>query len=413
MAIIISQASPAQGKALALVPRFSSFLSLLGSLYIVYDVLRMPRAKHKVYHRLMLGMSLFDCIASTAWFVGTWAIPSDVLPVYGAHGNQATCTLEGFLIQLSISTAIYNGCLACYYFLVIRLSWSDRQLKKSRVEYLFHAVAITFGFGTATAAAAMNLFNPFGWNCWLSAVPFGCRESWLHGGESTCGRGDNATLYQWLFYFIPLWAIIFLVTILMSLIVYYFVQQERSNAQWDFSINNSNSSPHLTLSTVSLSTSLAKSTSIRRPRASMRSSQRARETTWQAICYVGSFLLTWTFPTILIIHELMVDQIYYHWVLLMALFMPAQGFFNFLVYLRPRHLKAKAERRRQRKRELALPQQEQEAAARCPSPRKAASFRLSVDRTGNITSPPPQLLADEAAETTESTVLETDLKVDP
>lgn len=71
---------------------------------------------------------------------------------------------------------------------------------------------------------------------------------------------------------------------------------------------------------------------------------------WQAIYYVGSFLLAWIFPTVLRIHELTAPEVYYHWVLLSALFVPTQGLWDFLVYMRPRYLKVvrKREQRRQR-----------------------------------------------------------------
>jgi hypothetical protein len=54
-----------------------------------------------------------------------------------------------------------------------------------------------------------------------------------------------------------------------------------------------------------------------------------RETMRQAAYYVGAFFLTWTFPTILRIQELLEDEVYYHWVLLSAMFVPSQGIWNF------------------------------------------------------------------------------------
>ena len=44
----------------------------------------------------------------------------------------------------------------------------------------------------------------------ITAHPLGCKESWkLSEGEvTTCERGDNGSLYQWAFYFVPLWFVI-------------------------------------------------------------------------------------------------------------------------------------------------------------------------------------------------------------
>lgn len=323
MAVLISQASLPQQKALAIVPKCSSLLSLLGSFYIVYDVLRMRRPK--AYHRLMLGMSIFDCMASSAWFFTTWPIPPEVFPAWGAMGTQATCTMQGYFAQLSISAVIYNGCLSAYYLLVIYWGWSDDRLRSSRMEYLFHFLSISFGLVTASCAAAMGLLNPIGWDCWISSVPFGCQESWSHNGETTCIRGDNANLWQWIFFYIPLWMIILFVGVAMALIVTIFRQQEKAIARWDHP------------------SSLAGMCSTDRRRQS-HLAKMAKDTLWQAVYYVGCFLLTWICPTILRIHELLVDEVYYHWVLLSAMFVPSQGMWTFLVYVRPRYQKICADR---------------------------------------------------------------------
>lgn len=409
MGLLISETSWGHGVALAVAPKIPASLSLLGSLYIVYDILKMPRPKRRVYHRLLLGMSLFDCLASIAWFLGTWTLPAESIPIYGANGSNATCATQGFFVQLSISTVLYNGCLAVYYFLVIRLGWTDDRIKKSKVEYAFHALPTLFGLGTATAALSMGLFNPLGWECWISGVPINCEESWRHDGKTTCIRGDNAKSWQWIFHLGPLWCTIVLVATLMSLIVGYVVRQEKSNARWDFQSNSDSSSPHLqTPSSTALKSSMV-TASLQTFR--VRSSQRVRETTWQAVCYVGSFLLTWTFPTILIINEVSGSGIWYHWLFLAALTNPSQGFFNFLTYVRPRIQRARAQRRQQRKRRLDMAQRQLVLATRsdarsnadgsCKSHPSSGGASFSLAPVGQ-----PVLLEDHDEEITESTTME-------
>jgi hypothetical protein len=223
----IREASLPQRKAMAMVPKCTSALSLLGSTYIIYDVLRMPPNERRVYDLLLLGMSCFDLLSTGGWFFSTWPIPPEVFPAYGAMGTQQTCTAQGFFTQLTLATVLYNGSLAAYYFMVIFWGWSDTRLEHSKVEYLFHAIAITAGLGTSSAGVAMEMFNPMGWDCWLSSVPLNCQQSWLNNGETTCIRGDNANLWQWVFFFIPMWAVVLFTGTTMAMIVRKFQQQEQ------------------------------------------------------------------------------------------------------------------------------------------------------------------------------------------
>jgi len=61
----------AQQKAVAIAPKFTAFASILGSSTAAFLVWK--RAPNKTtYHRLVLGMSIVDLIASVAWFFTTW-----------------------------------------------------------------------------------------------------------------------------------------------------------------------------------------------------------------------------------------------------------------------------------------------------------------------------------------------------
>lgn len=165
--------SDAQQIAIAIIPKFSAFISILGSGFIIYDILcshfnvqsdwwkkgkseeteshqsssanfrkqgmaamrgRSSRRfaerktlKNSAYYRLMLSMSTSDFIVSFAWFMTTWPIPKDENSVdnpsdivYGNSGTMQTCTAQAFFIQLGIVTPFYNALLSCYYYLTIR-----------------------------------------------------------------------------------------------------------------------------------------------------------------------------------------------------------------------------------------------------------------------------------------------------
>lgn len=72
--------------------------------------------------QIILGVSLFDILGAIAWILSTLPIPKEYengTPsfIYGAEGNDATCTAQGFLVQLSFTAVFYNISLSAYYFL--------------------------------------------------------------------------------------------------------------------------------------------------------------------------------------------------------------------------------------------------------------------------------------------------------
>jgi len=106
-----------EAKALVGTMRATAVLSILGSLFIVVNVLRTERRRHgssllstfgklSVYHALMLCMSVFDICSSIAFALGSLVIPKEneygepVTPQKPVLGNEGTCTAQGFFLQL-------------------------------------------------------------------------------------------------------------------------------------------------------------------------------------------------------------------------------------------------------------------------------------------------------------------------
>ena len=224
--------------ALAIAPKFTAFASILGSSCIIYltikELARQRRQRKNnprrsgtgrsykgTYHRLILGLGIGDLVASIAWFCTTWPIPKGTPDVYGAIGNQTTCSVQGFFTQFSFVSVMYNLNLSVYYVLVVAYQYSRKQIVT--IEPYMHALAIFVGIGTATAMAVLGIYNPAGWDCWIAPKPLGCQETWNSSFESTpnCERGDNASLYRFIFYYGPLWIVIIIIGILMFILVRY------------------------------------------------------------------------------------------------------------------------------------------------------------------------------------------------
>lgn len=118
--------TPTKRAALAWLPRVSGTLSLMGSLYIIFDCFKTKVKRQRTLSQLLILMSIFDVFGSVAYMFSTLPIPdydpdgnnAGVLngpndlalpvyydseagsasvingPVYGAHGNNITCTAQ-------------------------------------------------------------------------------------------------------------------------------------------------------------------------------------------------------------------------------------------------------------------------------------------------------------------------------
>ena len=143
--------------------KITAVLSILGSGYIVQDVLRDPKKRNEsTYHRLMLGLSLSDIIFSIIYFLGTWIMPK------GSHlfaaGSNATCSAGGFFSGIgAMATLLYSCSLATFYLLKLKYSWVNSKIKASEKWLLYLPGAASLIFGITTAA--MSRLRPFGFGC--------------------------------------------------------------------------------------------------------------------------------------------------------------------------------------------------------------------------------------------------------
>mmetsp|Transcript_20155 Transcript_20155/g.41290 ORF Transcript_20155/g.41290 Transcript_20155/m.41290 type:complete len:162 (+) Transcript_20155:77-562(+) len=132
-----------QRKALSIIPHITGALSVIGSLSILYDILKdRSRKLHRPYYRILLGMSFFDVFASASLGMSTWPIPRGTEGVYGAIGTTQTCTAQGFFIQLMLVSPFYNLMLAWYYLLLGKNKPLSEEAIASKYEKYMHAFAM-------------------------------------------------------------------------------------------------------------------------------------------------------------------------------------------------------------------------------------------------------------------------------
>ena len=106
--------SLSQQVALALAPKITGFISVLGSFWILVEIAMDKLKRTNVYHRLLFGLSAVDLVSSLAFFLSTWPIPQgssingeeSEMDVVWAVGNRHTCRFQGFWIQFGIASPV-------------------------------------------------------------------------------------------------------------------------------------------------------------------------------------------------------------------------------------------------------------------------------------------------------------------
>ena len=292
----------------ALIPKCIAPLSFLGSLYIVVDFVRNSRndcvrpirrvlcqnstgsnkSGNSTYKRLIFAMSCVDMCKSVAQFLGTWPMPEDSGSCFAA-GNDATCAVQAFLVQMSLASPCYNLSLSVYYLLVVAHGWKRRQIVA--IEPYLHVLPLLAGLGTSVAAACLGLFGSAGPWCWIVAKkPF----------------------YRLAFFYVPLWCCIFGVTVVMAITTRAVFATEKRSDRW----------------------------------GSTRKQALGRQVASQALWFVGAMYLTYTSSTANRIFQLITGEISGPLFALHMALGPGLGFYNFLVYSRPRYLRYRKDKKR-------------------------------------------------------------------
>ena len=198
----------------AIAPKFTGFMSLCSSLFIVQHVLRNRKRRGLAYHRLLAGMSTSDCIGSIACILGTWPIPEG--EAYLAAGTVFSCSFVGFFNQAAaLCTISYNVSLAIYYLLVIVRGWKEKHCHG--VEKFLHAGPILAGVGTSAVCLGMKLYNGANWICWIAPGLPNHPER----------HNPNYGIFRLAFLYVPAWAIIIFLAIAMGRIYRHVLKQER------------------------------------------------------------------------------------------------------------------------------------------------------------------------------------------
>lgn len=309
--------TPLAFKVLVGTQKIASLLSVMGSAMIISSVLRSKKNRQNMQQRLVCAMSFIDLLVSIVWVFTNFFMPKDNTKYPWAFGNEASCKAQGFIVQFSISSVLYNACLSVYYLLVVKYGWKGRKLHK--IEKWMHLCPLVFGLATAITALSLDIYNPATWDCWIAPSP----------------EGDDLKLaraLQWSFFFVILWASIIFASINM-LAVYLDVRKKETKGI----------SYRLTWQTAELSTGTQSDSRNLGLQMKTRLKKTKRVAT-QGKLYISAFLITWIFPTIARATETINKGEVPNWLLAIAgTMITSQGFFNSIVYFRLRFQKCSGE----------------------------------------------------------------------
>ena len=340
--------------------------SIIGSVFVLQNVLRSPTRRRRVMTRLLVGMALMDLLFTITTILGPLAVPRSFSNMYPtsiswAVGTWETCQAFGFVGQsASIASVLYNVSLTFYYLVTIRYGWKERRLR--RRELWLHGIPLLVGWGTGLAALLLEFFNPTLLSCRLASYPPRC------GGTSgiPCERGENVDVLK-LLNNAFIWSVFVFFGVAMTLIYWKIDDTDRGRRPPQNSNNRSTTFFRLT----SFPGSQIASSFDERPWRRQRSGEVSlgsepkivtlkRQFATQALLYCFAFAITWFFPTLGFFvsrwtnRPPTVPMLY-----LINSFFPLQGFWNAFIYVRPRYLRYRKEQREAQEREEQVRRQQQ------------------------------------------------------
>jgi len=288
----------------------SGFLSVIGSLVIIYIILSGGQTKLcRVHNRLLLGISVIDVLNSIALSLSI--IPSPRLDdcSYG-KGNQSSCTVQGFFLTLGLAVPGYTMMLSMYYLATIAYNTSEETIAQ-KYEPFMHAYAVLPALCGASIGAAKTYFFSQTGQCWIEDP---CLSSGKCVGTDIYGDG------RWLLVAAMVWTLFNNFAVGYCMIAIYRKVRGRATTMRKYVFRNTHNRPN---------------------RIEMAVDESAR----QALLYISAYILTYMWPGISCVLTQISDkeQIRPVIYILTAIFYPLQGFWNCIAYIRPRFVKHRRE----------------------------------------------------------------------
>ena len=219
-------------------------------------------------------------------------------------------------MTIGVAVPMYNAGLCIYYLLTIRYSVREDVMAKRYKPWLLCIPAL-FVLSTGLLTASFQLYNVADENtggCFIAYSPYGCEDD----NELECTRGKPLRISTDMLFtlFVTMPFVLSLVIVVVTNMAIFLVIRHRMKPIADRSRQFNRS----------LSDDL---------------DQRIRDVAYQCFWYVAAFLTTYFAAAISQVQATEETRLEYVGLVLQQIFMPMQGLFNFLVYLRPRYIQAR------------------------------------------------------------------------
>jgi hypothetical protein len=354
----LSDLSDNQEILLAVLQLSSATLSLVGSYTIVYKiVLNLNRNKTTTpYELIMLGLSGCDILASVTYAMGPFLLPRETSQRITALGDDSTCSKLGFLTQFACVWAVwYNALLSYYYLLTVRYQVKPLEFRR-KYELWMHLSGVIFFSITAIVGLMGDWYSEerLTMACWIDEVPNGCRAA---------GNICYGSLAAYIFGGVPM-AITLFSLIINNIVIYLFVRNTLLSSPTT-AISSSAAAAAATVTATATATATSsrscefttddiedndgESKQESADWALSRSVQErlTKEVAIQGFLYVAAYLLTIIPGFVLSVLESIgfgeEDQgRLYPLLLLNAMMLPLQGFFNVFIYVKPSYSRFRA-----------------------------------------------------------------------
>ena len=156
-----------QNRALDIIPRITGMMSMFGSSFVMYEVLKNPLKRTMAYHLQMLALSIADFLYSLSWFIFNWPAP-----------DSGWCTANGFIFLLGgTPEAMFNAGVCVYYLFFVYFGWSEEKILRYQIVLIIFP--IIWGLIISILPLAQGMINPdpVDGACWLHPTPAGCSGS--------------------------------------------------------------------------------------------------------------------------------------------------------------------------------------------------------------------------------------------
>ncbi|CAB9516914.1 Inherit from bactNOG: (LipO)protein [Seminavis robusta] len=247
--------------------------------------------------------------------VGSSAAPKG--EVWGAIGNTATCTVQGFLLQFGVYATIgWDASLSATYLLMVRYKVAELQLQSWKQYY--HWIIWPPCLAVSIYPLFASMYNVNGTVCWLETYPNHCV-----GDE--CIRGAGAPIWQTLTSFLTMFHLFYSFSIMICLYCSIRGLENQTQRYSSSSVNGSSSRPG---SSDNVSTQCSVTT--------VTSRRCSRAVGIQGMLYASGMLLTGLPTPIYIVLWNTAGLWSDGYAIFATALLPLMGYVNFVIFMRNR-----------------------------------------------------------------------------